>query len=145
MPKNVEIDNLNWPQRLRIMESLKVSATKAKQIFGVSAKQLKDAQDEFQADSSFDALPYEPDFAARKPGRKGTNITEAYANVTETPQDIKEFALKNGVSVAVLKQRNSARVKEKIPSGIEHWSRKPNGVDSIGFARVDASPGARGA
>lgn len=128
------ITELGWPERLQVIKTLGVSKQQAQKVFGVSSKQLKEATEANTADEAFDAAPYESDFVIKKRGRQGSNIEQAFAMVTTTPQPLVEFAIENNVSVAVMKQHS--RFVTKVPTGRQINTRQHEGVACIWYTPI---------
>lgn len=156
------VKNLDWSQRLAIINNTKATNAQASKVFNVTEAEIVTARENVTPAANFDTTPYAAHFSVAKPskstatadsntptagtvvkkkrGRTGSKVKNAFLAITETPQPLAEFAQQHGVSVNVLKQKKRFTTDENdniLPefAGRNFKVVQHNGVDSIWYEK----------
>lgn len=134
------IANLDWPQKLQMINHFKVDEDTASKVFGVSKTELQQVMSTTSPDSSFNANPYATHFKVGKPssstatktgrprGRPSSKIADAFNAVTHEAVPLDEFCQTHGVSTHCMSQRKRFDRENKHPDVVV---RKVDGVRKI--------------
>jgi len=119
------ISNLNWQQRLAVINAINPTDEQASKVFGVSVNELNTARKTITAATDFDTEPFKSHFVKptisskpsrtgvqstsgtviqRKRGRPSSKIVDALTKVSTTPTLLTTYAATHNVSSNVLRQ-----------------------------------------
>lgn len=96
------ISSLTWEQRLKIVETFRLSDTRACKLFNMTMTNYRDTKDQYNIDATFDAEPFRALF---KRGKKSTKIRDAINTLTSTPVPLEQFCQENGISINTITQQ----------------------------------------